>query len=132
MRATKVMNLKFVLSILILTLFGCLGSSVKKDITLHDGATFVKTSEYQVLGKGVGEDSAFFLLGMFPVSNPPNTELALSQIMEKYPNGKTVINIKIQKEDRAYFPLGLVSVVKVTADVIGDPAEIKEPETRKK
>ncbi len=128
----KVINLKFVLPLLVLTSVGCLGSSVKKDITLHDGATLVKTSEYQILGKGTGEDSAFFLLGMFPVTNPPNTELALSQIMEKFPNGKTLINIKVQREDRAYFPLGLVSVVSVTADVIGDPTEVKEPEIRKK
>ncbi|MCZ8342567.1 MAG: hypothetical protein O9301_06015 [Leptospira sp.] len=128
----KVINLKFVLPLLVLTSVGCLGSSVKKDITLHDGATLVKTSEYQILGKGTGEDSAFFLLGMFPVTNPPNTELALSQIMEKFPNGKTLINIKVQREDRAYFPLGLVSVVRVTADVIGDPAEVKEPEIRRK
>ncbi|TGK50804.1 hypothetical protein EHQ16_13325 [Leptospira kanakyensis] len=98
---------------------GCIGSHVPKDIYLFDSATVVRSTDYKILGKGTGQDSAFYLLGMFPVTKAPNVELAMSQILEKYPNGKTLINIQIQREDKAYFPLGLVTVVNVTADVVG-------------
>lgn len=130
-------TLKFTMRVLILTFFlmslvQCIGSTVKKDITLHDGATLVKTTDYNILGSGTGEDSAFYILGMIPVTKAPNTELALSQVLEKYPNGKTLINIKIQREDRAYFPLGLVTLVRVTADVVGDPNEFLEKDKDKK
>ncbi|XDD42372.1 hypothetical protein AB3N58_13890 [Leptospira sp. WS60.C2] len=102
---------------------GCIGSHVPKDIHLYDGATVVRSTDYKILGKGTGQDSAFYLLGMFPVTKAPNVELAMSQILEKYPTGKTLINIKIQREDKAYFPLGLVTVVNVTADVVGQQEE---------
>ncbi|TGL57733.1 hypothetical protein [Leptospira jelokensis] len=101
----------------------CIGSRVPKDIYLFDSATVVRSNEYKVIGKGTGQDSAFFLLGMFPVTKAPSVERAMSQILEKYPTGKTLINIKIQNEDKAYFPLGLVSAVNVTADVVGDAEE---------
>lgn len=104
-------------------LLGCIGSHVPKEIHLYDSATVVRSTEFKILGKGTGQDSAFFLLGMFPVTKAPNVELAMSQILEKYPTGKTLINIKIQREDKAYFPLGLVSVVIVTADVVGQLEE---------
>lgn len=111
---------------ILITLLGitnCIGSRVPKEIYLFDSATVVRSNEYKVIGKGTGQDSAFFLLGMFPVTKAPNVELAMSQILEKYPTGKTLINIKIQKEDKPYFPLGLVTVVNVTADVAGEPEE---------
>ncbi|TGM56195.1 hypothetical protein EHQ91_15035 [Leptospira biflexa] len=107
----------------IINLVGCIGSHVPKEIHLFDSATVVRSTDYKVLGKGTGQDSAFYLLGMFPVTKAPNVELAMSQILEKYPTGKTLINIKIQVEDKAYFPLGLVTVVNVTADVVGQPEE---------
>lgn len=102
---------------------GCIGSHVSKEIYLYDSATVVRSTDYKILGKGKGQDSAFYLLGMFPVTKAPNVELAMSQILEKYPTGKTLINVKIQREDKAYFPLGLVTVVNVTADVVGQPEE---------
>ncbi|MGE8721324.1 hypothetical protein ACO2KH_07290 [Leptospira terpstrae] len=109
---------------------GCIGSHVPKEIHLFDSATVVRSTEYKILGKGKGQDSAFYLLGMFPVTKAPNVELAMSQILEKYPTGKTLINIKIQREDKAYFPLGLVTVVNVTADVVGQPEEEESPGTK--
>lgn len=109
---------------------GCIGSHVPKEIHLFDSATVVRSTEYKILGKGKGQDSAFYLLGMFPVTKAPNVELAMSQILEKYPTGKTLINIKIQREDKAYFPLGLVTVVNVTADVVGQPEEAEIPGTK--
>ncbi|PJZ47442.1 hypothetical protein EHQ30_03650 [Leptospira brenneri] len=102
---------------------GCIGSHIPKDIYLFDSATVVRSTDYKILGKGKGQDSAFYLLGMFPVTKAPNVELAMSQILEKYPTGKTLINIKIQREDKPYFPLGLVTVVNVTADVVGQVEE---------
>lgn len=109
---------------------GCIGSHVPKEIHLFDSATVVRSTEYKILGKGKGQDSAFYLLGMFPVTKAPNVELAMSQILEKYPTGKTLINIKIQREDKAYFPLGLVTIVNVTADVVGQPEEAESSGTK--
>ncbi|MCW7487960.1 hypothetical protein [Leptospira meyeri] len=109
---------------------GCIGSHVSKDIYLFDSATVVRSTDYKILGKGKGQDSAFYLLGMFPVTKAPNVELAMSQILEKYPTGKTLINIKIQREDKAYFPLGLVTVVNVTADVVGQQEETENPNAK--
>ncbi|WP_425593501.1 hypothetical protein [Leptospira meyeri] len=108
----------------------CIGSHVSKDIYLFDSATVVRSTDYKILGKGKGQDSAFYLLGMFPVTKAPNVELAMSQILEKYPTGKTLINIKIQREDKAYFPLGLVTVVNVTADVVGQQEETENPNAK--
>ncbi|MDF3819751.1 hypothetical protein P3G55_07575 [Leptospira sp. 96542] len=104
-----------------LSSINCIGSHVSKDIQVFDSATIVRSTEYQILGTGTGQDSSFYLLGMFPVTKAPSVELALSQVMEKFPEGKTLINIRIQREDRAYFPLGLVTVLTVKADVVGDP-----------
>ncbi|WP_244310361.1 hypothetical protein [Leptospira noumeaensis] len=117
----KTTILKIFISFLSATIMamGCIGSHVPKDIYLYDSATVVRSTDYKILGKGTGQDSAFYLLGMFPVTKAPNVELAMSQILEKYPTGKTLINIQIQREDKAYFPLGLVTVVNVTADVVG-------------
>ncbi|TGL08432.1 hypothetical protein EHQ43_05150 [Leptospira bouyouniensis] len=109
-----------------LSLFSCIGSHVPKEIHLYDSATVVRSTDYKILGKGTGQDSAFYLLGMFPVTKAPNVELAMSQILEKFPTGKTLINIKIQREDKAYFPLGLVTVVNVTADVVGQQEELNQ------
>lgn len=121
----KISILKIFISFMsaLIMAMGCIGSHVPKEIHLFDSATVVRSTEYKILGKGKGQDSAFYLLGMFPVTKAPNVELAMSQILEKYPTGKTLINIKIQREDKAYFPLGLVTVVNVTADVVGQPEE---------
>lgn len=97
---------------------------VRNEIVLFDSATLVRNDNYVVLGKGTGEDSTFFLLGMFPVTKAPNVELAMSQALEKFPEGRTLINIQIIREDRPYFPLGLVSVVIVNADVVGEAKEV--------
>ncbi|MCT8334614.1 hypothetical protein NUH30_13100 [Leptospira sp. 85282-16] len=123
---------KFFISFLsaLVMVSGCIGSHVPKEITLFDSATVVRSTEYKILGKGKGQDSAFYLLGMIPVTKAPNIELAMSQILEKYPNGKTLINIKVQREDKAYFPLGLVTIVNVTADVVGQPEETENPGTK--
>lgn len=114
----------FVLAVFSLT--QCIGARANKDITLHDTATVVRNTDYQILGSGTGEASAFYLLGFLPVSGPPNVELALSQILEKYPDGKTLVNIKIQKVDKPYFPLGLVTVLSVYAEVVGEPTNQEE------
>ncbi|WP_244288170.1 hypothetical protein [Leptospira congkakensis] len=129
----KTTILKILMGILSATIMamGCIGSHVPKDIYLYDSATVVRSTDYKILGKGKGQDSAFYLLGMFPVTKAPNVELAMSQILEKYPNGKTLINIKIQREDKAYFPLGLVTAVNVTADVVGQPEETIVPKGNK-
>lgn len=120
------------LPILLIGLINCIGSRVPKEIHLFDSATVVRSTDFKVIGKGTGQDSAFYLLGMFPVTKAPNVELAMSQILEKYPTGKTLINIKIQREDKAYFPLGLVSVVNVTADVVGEAEQSPQPTTKEK
>ncbi|WP_411823832.1 hypothetical protein [Leptospira sp. 'Mane'] len=105
-----------------LTVFNaCLGANLQKEIHLFDSATIIRSNDFVILGKGRGQDSAFYFLGMIPVTREPNIELALSQALEKYPEGKTLINIQIQRVDKPYFPLGLVTVVMVSADVIGSP-----------
>lgn len=122
-------RLIFVLLSLLMT--NCLGMKVRREIALFDSATLVRSENYVVLGKGTGEDSAFFILGMFPVTKPPNVELAMSQALEKFPDGRTLINIQIIREDRPYFPLGLVTAVIVTADVVGE-AKSNPDETQNK
>jgi hypothetical protein len=112
--------------LLLLSMTNCIGMKVRNEIALFDSATIVRSENYVVLGKGTGQDSAFFILGMFPVTKEPNVELAMSQALEKFPEGRTLINIQIIREDRPYFPLGLVATVIVTADVVGEP---KAPET---
>ncbi len=113
----------FILVTLSFGMMNCLGMKVRNELALYDSATLVRSSNYVVLGKGTGQDSSFSLLGMIPVTKAPNVELAMSQALEKFPEGRTLINIQIIREDRPYFPLGLVSVVIVTADVIGEPKE---------
>jgi len=131
------MKIPFHILLVILSalVMNCLGMKVRNEISLFDSATLVRSDSYVVLGKGRGEDSAFFLLGMFPVTKAPNVELAMSQALEKFPEGRTLINIQIIREDRPYFPLGLVSVVIVTADVVGEAkdktADIKTKEGKK-
>lgn len=107
--------------------FGCIGAQIQKDIYLMDSATWIQSDSLVILGKGTGSDSAFFLLGAIPVTKEPNVERAMSQILEKYPNGRSLINVVIQREDRPYFPLGLVTVVTVNADVVGTPTDKGEP-----
>ncbi len=102
----------------------CIGAKIKNEIQVFDAATVVRSGDYVILGRGYGQDSAFYILGMIPVTKEPNVELALSQALEKFPEGRTLINIQIQQEDRPYFPLGLVTVVHVSADVVGD---MKQP-----
>ncbi|MDZ4726036.1 MAG: hypothetical protein SH817_07760 [Leptospira sp.] len=101
--------------------FNCIGMKLRSELHLFDSATIVQSDNYVVLGKGVGQDSAFFLFGMIPVTKEPNVELAMSQALEKFPDGRTLINIQIAREDRPYFPLGLVTSVIVYADVVGEP-----------
>ncbi len=114
---------RLTLPIFIFAMFGCIGMKVRNEISIFDSATLVRSDKYTVLGKGTGQDSAFFLLGMIPVTKAPNVELAMSQALEKFPEGRTLVNIQIIREDRPYFPLGLVSVVIVTADVVGEAKE---------
>ncbi|GBF50886.1 lipoprotein [Leptospira ryugenii] len=93
---------------------------VRNEIHLYDAATNFYSTNYVVLGKGKGEDTAFFLLGMIPVTKAPSIDLAMSQVLEKFPEGRSLVNIQIIREDRPYFPLGLVTAVVVVADVIGE------------
>jgi hypothetical protein len=111
---------RLIFVILSILMTNCLGMKVRREIALYDSATLVRSENYVVFGKGTGEDSAFFMLGMFPVTKAPNVELAMSQALEKFPEGRTLINIQIIREDRPYFPLGLVTAVIVTADVVGE------------
>ncbi|TGN13127.1 hypothetical protein [Leptospira ilyithenensis] len=115
-----------------LTVFNaCLGAKLQKEIHLFDSATIIRSNDYVILGRGFGQDSAFYILGMIPVTREPNVELALSQVLEKYPEGKTLINIQIQRIDKPYFPLGLVTIVSVSADVVGSPKLEEVVETPK-
>ncbi len=106
--------------------FACIGAQIQKDVHLMDSATWIQSDSLVILGNGSGSDSAFFILGAIPVTKEPNVERAMSQILEKYPNGRSLINVVIQREDRPYFPLGLVTVINVTADVVGVASDKNE------
>jgi len=97
----------------------CLGSTIRKETDLFDSATWIQTDEMEVLGSGEGSDSSFFLWGMIPVTTEPSLEKAMSQILEKFPDGKGLTNIQIYREDKAYFPLGMVIAIHVKAKVVG-------------
>jgi hypothetical protein len=89
-----------------------------REINLLPMATNIKDSEYEILGKSTGSSSTFYFLGLIPVTGTLNTEYALSQAVQKYENGQTIINLILWHETHYFFPIGKVSVVKVEGDVI--------------
>ncbi len=112
----------FVLSVLVSAL-GCAGAGAEKGghtrvVRMAPSATILRSSEYEVLGEAEGEASTLFLLGFFPVTKPLNPEYALSQAVQKYEGGQSMVNLIYWHETHYYFPLGVVSVWKVQGKVI--------------
>lgn len=97
----------------------CVGDGKVRDISIHPEATRVLSSNYDIIESSVGESSTFFILGLIPITQEISMEYALSQAVQKVPNGQTMINLKVWHETRYFFPLGTISVLKVKGDVIG-------------
>jgi hypothetical protein len=106
-----------------LALLGCAGAGAEKgghtrEIQIAPAGTIIRGSGYQELGIATGESSTLFLFGMIPVTNPLNIEYAISQAVQKYPGGQSIVGLTIWHETHYYFPIGRVSVVKVKGMVI--------------
>lgn len=86
-------------------------------------ATIVRSENYKVLGNSEGETSTFFFFGLFPVTNPLNIEYAISQAVQKIPEGDSMVNMIVWKETHNIFPLGSISVLKVKGDVVSFKVE---------
>jgi hypothetical protein len=92
-------------------------------------ATIIRSEDYKILGTAEGETSTFFILGLYPLTNPPNIDYALSQAVQKIPGGDSMVNISIWQETHNIFPLGTVSVLKVKGDIVSfkvEEVEVKE------
>ncbi|XDD52438.1 hypothetical protein AB3N59_19075 [Leptospira sp. WS92.C1] len=116
--------------ILFLPIFShCMGMSLfepggrTRSPAIYESATIIRSSGYDILEEAEGESSTFFLLGMFPITNPISIDYALSQAVQKVPGGRSLINIKLWHETHVMFPLGTVSVLKVKGNVIGNREE---------
>jgi hypothetical protein len=101
----------------------CLGAIVDKGgsfnmVSLNPSATIIRSENYKELGEAEGESSTFYLLGLFPVTNSLNLDYALSQAAQKYPDGGSIVNLRIWLETHYYFPVGKVLVLKVKGNVI--------------
>lgn len=110
-----------------LSLWNCMGGVVDKggnfrDASLYPSATILRADGYKVLGEAEGESSAFYLLGLIPVTSPINIDYALSQAVQVYPEGGSMVNMRLWTETHYFFPVGKVLVLKVKGDVI----DIKE------
>nr|WP_246057508.1 hypothetical protein [Leptospira gomenensis] len=90
---------------------------------IYDSATIIRSSSYDILEEAEGESSTFFVLGLFPATNPISMDYALSQAVQKVPGGRSIVNIKVWHETHVMFPLGTVSVLKVKGKVIGNREE---------
>lgn len=81
-------------------------------------ATIIRSSEYRVLGESEGESSTLFLLGFMPVTKPLNMEYAISQAIQKFPEGQSMVDMVYWHETHYYYPLAIVSVLKVHGTVV--------------
>jgi hypothetical protein len=87
-------------------------------ISHSSSATVIRSDSYKVLGTAEGESSVYYLLGLIPVTSPLNIDYALSQAVQQYPGGGSMINLRVWTEVHYYFPVGKVYVLKVKGDVV--------------
>lgn len=116
----------------ILYLGGCAGGVTERGghtrvVQMTPQATIIRSSGYSKLGKAEGESSTLYLLGFIPVTNPLNMEYAMSQAVQKVPGGQSMVDIVYWHETHYYFPLGLVSVLKVEGTVVSLQANLSDP-----
>ncbi len=112
------------LLLLLFTLNNCLGGALTDkggaiiNINHSTSATIIRSEEYKTLGESEGESSTYYLLGLFPVTPPLNIDYAMSQAVQKIPNGSSMVNVRTWIESHYYFPVGKVLVLKVKGQVI--------------
>lgn len=111
------------LLVLLFTL-NCLGGALadKGGAIINMGhspsATVIRSEDYKTLGESEGESSAYYLLGLIPVTPPLNIDYAMSQAVQKIPNGSSMVNVRTWIESHYYFPVGKVLVLKVKGQVV--------------
>lgn len=81
-------------------------------------ATIIRSEDYKTLGESEGESSTYYLLGLIPVTPPLNIDYAMSQAVQKIPNGSSMVNVRTWIESHYYFPVGKVLVLKVKGDIV--------------
>ncbi|MCE9501658.1 MAG: hypothetical protein K8R21_14335 [Leptospira sp.] len=120
-------------SLLSLFFLSCYGGKQLRGFDFIPAATIIRAENYKVLGRSEGESSTFFILNLFPVNKPLNIEYALSQAVQKIPGGQTMVNIQLWHETHYFWPLGRVSAVKVSGDVVsfGEVKVISEEDLKK-
>ena len=97
--------------------------------------TIIRSDDYKILGVSEGETSTFFILGLFPLTNPLNIDYALSQAVQKVPGGDSMVNVSVWQETHNIFPLGTISVLKVKGDVVSfkvEEIEVKDEPLKSK
>ncbi|MCC5815998.1 MAG: hypothetical protein JJT78_14700 [Leptospira sp.] len=114
---------RFFLVLFLTLIYQCAGGITEegghiRNIHMIPNATIIRSSQYEVLDRAQGESSTLFLLGFLPVTKPLNIEYAMSQAVQKVPGGQSMVDVVYWHETHYYFPLGLVSVVKVEGKVI--------------
>jgi hypothetical protein len=125
---------KKLVSIFLFLCLNCMAAIRNKNVSLGQNqivpsATIIREDGYKVLGESSSETSTFFILGLFPVTNPLNIEYALSQAVQKIPGGNSMIGVYIWNENQNIFPLGTISVLKVKGTVISFKVEPEEKES---
>lgn len=115
-------NSKFIFFLFLLNncLGGALGDRGGAIINLNHSpsATIIRSEDYKTLGESEGETSSFYLLGLIPVTPVLNIDYAMSQAVQKIPNGSSMVNVRTWIESHYYFPVGKVLVLKVKGEVI--------------
>ncbi|WCL47690.1 hypothetical protein [Leptospira sp. GIMC2001] len=132
-RFAKYLQLSFSF-LVIFFLIDCMGGFVDKGghsrvIRLTPSATIIRSSEYTKLTHSEGESSTLFLFGLFPVTNNLDIEYAMSQAVQKVPDGQSLIDIQYWHETHYYYPVGTVSVLKVQGMVVSLKRETEVIET---
>lgn len=105
-------------------------------------ATLIRSEGYKILQRETGETSTFFLFGLIPLTNPHNMDYAMSQAVQKVEGGDSMVNMTFWHETHYFYPLGTVSVTKVSGDVVSlktdtqaplfeEPSNNKKPQNRK-
>jgi hypothetical protein len=89
-----------------------------REASIVPAATIIRGEGYKVLEKAEGESSTYMFLGLIPMTDPLNIELAMSQAVQKVEGGQSLVNVEIWHETHYYFPVGKVSVLKVRGDVV--------------
>jgi hypothetical protein len=116
---------------MIFSLSFCAGAITDKGghsrvVRMTPSATIIRSTGYKKLADSDGESSTLFLLGLFPVTNPLDIEYAMSQAVQKVPGGQSLVNVVYWHENHYYFPIGLVSVLKVEGTVVSLNPEPEE------